>query len=188
MAHLGSRGHDRPLAAMTTPRAVRVTPLGEPSVTVGAGDEAPDAWRVDREDDDVLRIRTPDGAVHHARVAVFPSRDPRRLPAVEVVVDGWRFELAVEDEARALLRERASRDRDAASTGGTHEIRAIIPGRVVELAVAPGDQVEAGDRVLLVEAMKMQNELRAPRSGSVTRVAVGPGETVEIGDLLLVIE
>jgi biotin carboxyl carrier protein len=173
---------------MSTERAVRVTPLGEPSVTVRPDDEASDDWRIDREDGDVLRMRAPDGSVHHARVAAVASRDPRRAPRVEVVVDGWRFELAVEDEARASLRERASRDRGAASTGGSHEIRAIIPGRVVELGVASGDHVEAGDRVLLLEAMKMQNELRAPRSGNVTRVAVGPGETVEIGDLLLVIE
>ena len=114
-----------------------------------------------------------------------PDRDGRR--PVEVVVDGWRFELLVEDESRAALRERASRDRTAAgAAGGPLEIRAIIPGRVVAVAVAPGDTVEAGQTLLAVEAMKMQNELRAPRAGTVTRVPAGAGATVEVGDVLVV--
>lgn len=107
---------------------------------------------------------------------------------VEVVVDGWRFVLLVEDEARAALRERASRDRTATdAAGGPLEIRAIIPGRIVAVAVAPGDAVEAGQTLLAVEAMKMQNELRAPRAGTVTRVPAGAGATVEVGDVLVVL-
>jgi biotin carboxyl carrier protein len=53
--------------------------------------------------------------------------------------------------------------------------------------VVPGDPVGAGQQVLVLEAMKMQNELRAPRAGSVERVAVAVGENVEVGDLLMVI-
>jgi biotin carboxyl carrier protein len=113
--------------------------------------------------------------------------DGRRL--VEVVVDGWRFEFLVEDEARAGLRERATRDHDhGASAGVTLEIRAIIPGRVASVAVAPGDTVEAGQTLLAVEAMKMQNELRAPRGGTVVSVPAGDGATVELGDVLVVLE
>ena len=119
---------------------------------------------------------------------VGPIDSAGRRP-VEVVVDGWRFELLVEDEARASLRERASRDRTATgAAGGPLAIRAIIPGRIASVAVAPGDAVEAGQTLLAVEAMKMQNELRAPRAGTVTRVAVGAGATVELGDVLVVLE
>jgi len=130
-------------------------------------------------------------AAHGANVVVGPvgglDQDGHR--PVEVVVDGWRFELLVEDDARAVLRERASRDRTAAgSAGGPLEIRAIIPGRIVAVAVAPGDTVRAGQTLLAVEAMKMQNELRAPRAGRVTRVPVGAGSTVELGDVLVVLE
>jgi biotin carboxyl carrier protein len=108
---------------------------------------------------------------------------------VEVIVDGWRFELIVDDEGRAHLRERAMRDRGAvAGAGGPLEIRAIIPGRVASVAVNPGDRVEAGQTLLAVEAMKMQNELRAPRSGMVARIPATPGATVELGDVLVVIE
>ena len=108
--------------------------------------------------------------------------------SVEVVVEGWRFELLVEDAGTAALRERASRDRTAAgAAGGPLEIRAIIPGRIVAVAVVPGDTVQAGQTLLAVEAMKMQNELRAPRAGTVTRVPAGAGATVEVGDVLVVL-
>jgi biotin carboxyl carrier protein len=63
----------------------------------------------------------------------------------------------------------------------------MIPGRVATVSVAPGDVVAAGQTLLVVEAMKMQNELRAPRDGTVERVAVGAGETIDLGDLLLVL-
>jgi biotin carboxyl carrier protein len=113
--------------------------------------------------------------------------DGRRT--VEVVVDGWRFELVVEDAARAALRDRATRDRGAgAAAGGVLEIRAIIPGRIVSVAVAPGDEVAAGQTILVVEAMKMQNDLRSPRAGTVGRVAIGPGSTVDVGDVLVTLE
>lgn len=112
--------------------------------------------------------------------------DGRR--AVEVIVDGWRFDLVVEDAERAALRDRASRDRTAVgSSGGPLEIRAIIPGRIAAVAVVEGDAVTAGQPVLVVEAMKMQNELRAPRDGTVARVAVSAGQTIEIGDVLMVL-
>ena len=113
---------------------------------------------------------------------------PTSRRTIEVVVGGWRFELEVEDARRADLRKRATRDPEsAAGAGGTLEIHAIIPGRVVAVAVAPGDAVAAGQTLLLVEAMKMQNELRAPRDGTVERVAVGVGETIDLGDLLVVL-
>ncbi|MFL5711969.1 MAG: biotin/lipoyl-containing protein [Chloroflexota bacterium] len=106
---------------------------------------------------------------------------------VEVVLDGWRFEFEVEDADLYELRERATSARAADAHHGPTEVRAIIPGRVVSLAVAVGDSVEAGQRLLSVEAMKMENELRAPRAGTVERIAVGPGHTVELGDTLIVI-
>jgi len=132
------------------------------------------------------------GAEENHQVLVTRSRDARRsaigVRRLEVVVDGWRFELDVDSEARARLRELATNVRADATSGGPSELRAIIPGRVVSVDVAEGDVVEAGGRLLVLEAMKMQNELKAPRSGTVARVVVGAGQTVELGDLLLVIE
>ena len=105
----------------------------------------------------------------------------------EVVVDGWRFVLEVEPERLARLREKAARGSAKGGHGGPLEVRAIIPGRVVAISVAVGDQVAAGQQLLIIEAMKMQNELRAPRAGVVERLAVASGQTVDLGTLLLVL-
>lgn len=114
-----------------------------------------------------------------------PTAPGRRV--LEVVIGGWRFEVEAEDAERADLRERATAGRAAATHDGPTEVRAIIPGRVVSVAVMAGDDVAAGQRLLAVEAMKMKNELRAPRDGTVERVTVAVGQTVELGDPLVVI-
>jgi biotin carboxyl carrier protein len=105
----------------------------------------------------------------------------------EVVVNGWRFEVQVELEQRVRLREQARRGHAAGAVGGPVSIRAIIPGRIVAISVQVGDAVAAGEQILVVEAMKMQNELRAPREGRVERLGVAVGDTIEVGDLLVVI-
>ena len=128
-------------------------------------------------------------ATSTARVAFGTVDPPRRdgLRRREIVVDGWRFLLDTGSERAARLRARARRGRDVAGHGGPLEVRAIIPGRIVAVSVAEGDTVVAGQQLLVIEAMKMQNELRAPRAGRVERIAVGAGQTVELGVLLLVV-
>jgi biotin carboxyl carrier protein len=151
--------------------------------------------RIDASTVDVDWIGPGQGQVHDgaspARAVLLGTDRPPRSAArrmIEVVVDGWRFELEVEEARWADLRKRATRDPESvAGAGGPLEIHAIIPGRVVAVAVAPGDVVAAGQTLLLVEAMKMQNELRAPRDGTIDRVAVGVGETIDLGDLLVVL-
>ena len=86
------------------------------------------------------------------------------------------------------LRDRLAHSADhGAGASGEEEIRALMPGRVVEVAVAAGDRVEAKSLLLVLEAMKMQNEIRASRGGLVTRVVVEAGRAVEGGALLAVV-
>jgi len=130
---------------------------------------------------------TPDAG---ARPIVLPSASgptARGRTGVEVVVAGWRFDLEVEDARLHELRDRATSGREASAHHGPIDVRAIIPGRVVSVAVGVGDDVEAGQKLLSVEAMKMENELRAPRGGIVDRIAVATGDTVELGDTLIVL-
>lgn len=108
----------------------------------------------------------------------------RRL---EVIVDGWRFEVTLEPAARAELRERASRAAADHLTTADITLRAQIPGRVSRVWVAVGEQVEAGQRLLAIEAMKMENELRAPRAGTVKLLRVEVGARVERQSELLTI-
>ena len=151
--------------------------------------EDPSAPRLEPAETGVVRVREAAAEAGPAATALVgrPRAGADGTSLIEVVVDGWRFELVVEDEARATLRQRAVRHRDASNASGPLEIRAIIPGRVAAVRVTAGDAVEAGDAVLVVEAMKMQNELRAPRAGTVERVAIAAGDTIELGDLLLVL-
>jgi biotin carboxyl carrier protein len=173
---------------MTRPVLVTVAPAsslpGDQTVPIGAAEAEGTIVADDGEGRFV--VRGPDGVAARASTSP-PARDPSGVAVVEVVVDGWRFELEVEDAARAALRRRASRERDAAGTSGPTEIRAIIPGRVAAIRVAAGDAVVAGQSLLVIEAMKMQNELRAPRAGTVERVAVGETDTIDNGDLLVVL-
>lgn len=75
----------------------------------------------------------------------------------------------------------------AKSPSVSHAIRAPMPGRVVRVLVGVGDRVAARQGVVVVEAMKMENELRTPSEGTVTQVSVAAGSTVDTGTVLLVI-
>jgi biotin carboxyl carrier protein len=71
---------------------------------------------------------------------------------------------------------------------GPVEVRAIMPGKITAFLVKEGQEVRSGQGVLVVEAMKMENELLAPKDGRVTRIRVRPGETVEAGAALFTVE
>ncbi len=72
--------------------------------------------------------------------------------------------------------------------GGPARILAPMPGRLVRVLVQPGQQVEAGEALLVMEAMKMENELRSPRAGRVAELLVREGQAVETAALLVVVE
>ena len=111
------------------------------------------------------------------QVRVVKHRD-----AYKVEVDGRPATVTLRDP-RALLNRRA-----AGTGSGLQSIAAPMPGKIVRVLVAVGDTVEAGQGLIVVEAMKMQNEMKAPRSGVIVEVKVAPGATVTAGDALVVIE
>jgi acetyl/propionyl-CoA carboxylase alpha subunit len=100
-------------------------------------------------------------------------------------VDGYRFEVEALDE-----RTRAIRDLSAANAApaGPAPIIAPMPGLIVRVNVSIGDRVEAGQGIVVMEAMKMENELRATAVGTVRTVEVAPGTVVEKGTLLVALE
>ncbi len=75
-----------------------------------------------------------------------------------------------------------------APTSGPQRVVAPMPGKVVRVLVKPGDEVKARQGLVVVEAMKMENELRAARDGRVRDVAVAEGQSVDAGSVLLVVE
>lgn len=103
----------------------------------------------------------------------------------ECVVDvaGESYALTVEEETRWIIRTKAR----AASGGGSRTLSAPLPGKITRVAVQPGDAVKAGDTLLVIEAMKMENEFKAAADGTVAEVRVEAGQAVNAGDVLVVI-
>lgn len=98
---------------------------------------------------------------------------------------GERFEVEAVDDRTRQIQALTGRGK-APSSGGV--VRAPMPGLVVRVEVAVGQQVDTGAGLVVVEAMKMENELRAPKAGRVKAVAVVAGDPVEAGRVLVVIE
>jgi len=101
----------------------------------------------------------------------------------QVMVEGEHFDFELFDERKALLKSAAG-----LGVEGVQEIRTSMPGKIVKVLVAEGDEVQEGDGLVIVEAMKMENEMKSPKVGTVTKVGVGEGDTVEAGALLVVVE
>ena len=110
---------------------------------------------------------------------------------VSVARRGDEFAVAVEGRTHRLrlLDERAQRRLQQHTAGdGARELRAAMPGKVVAVLVEAGAKVERGQGILVIEAMKMENEIAAPRDGTVAEILVKPGQAVESGELLARIE
>jgi len=117
--------------------------------------------------------------VHECRV----SERPGAKDTFDVTVHGRSYEVTIVDPKR--LRSGQNSDRHH---HGVAEILAPMPGKVVRVQLEAGASVEKGAGVVVVEAMKMQNEMKSPRAGVVVSIKVKPGDTVNAGDVLAVIE
>ncbi len=116
-----------------------------------------------------------DGRSYDAFVEDTPS-------GLVVTIEGFRFEIEVRDPRRWSRRT-------AGAGGGTvQSILSPMPGKVVRVLAAAGDEVVVGQGIVVVEAMKMQNELKANRKGRVLMVSAKEGATVTAGELLATIE
>jgi biotin carboxyl carrier protein len=89
--------------------------------------------------------------------------------------------------AEVIDPSRRRRERGEVEREGVQEISAPMPGKVVRLLTEPGKAIEAGQGILVLEAMKMQNEVRSPKSGTVERLLVKEGQAVNAGDLLAIV-
>ena len=147
-------------------------------------------------DGDVVRV---DGVPVHARLAELPGT-PIVLLTVESEVhrvavargdtrgkyslslDGRRYDVEALDERTRAIRELSEA---SAAPAGPAPLIAPMPGLIVRVNVAPGDSVRAGQGLIVMEAMKMENELRASAAGVVKSVRATPGTAVERGTVLV---
>jgi acetyl/propionyl-CoA carboxylase alpha subunit len=103
-------------------------------------------------------------------------------PVFTVTIGGRLYDVRIDDPRRAAAAGAAPRP------AGRAEVRAFMPGKVVALLAAPGDLLRPGQGVVVIEAMKMENELTSPKEGRLRDVHVRPGDTVETGTPLFTVE
>ena len=101
---------------------------------------------------------------------------------LEVWAGGRRHTISIRD-----ARDRSSAGKKI-SAAGPREIRAQMPGKVVKLLAGLGASVQAGQGIIVVEAMKMQNEMKSPKDGTISKIFVQEGATVVAGETLIVVE
>ncbi len=133
-----------------------------------------------------VRQPSPESYLFFLGANVYESRVSERAAAKEV------FDVDLHGRCHAVTivdpkRLRSGQNSDRHHHGAT-EIRAQMPGKVVRVRIEAGASVEKGAGVVVVEAMKMQNEMKSPREGVVVSINVKAGDTVNAGDVLAVVE
>lgn len=111
--------------------------------------------------------------------SIFPSDT-----GYQVLFLGQLFNVIVEDERQRRLRTSSG---GPTVQGGEIQLRAPMPGMVVDVPVEEGQQVAAGENLIILESMKMQNELKSPREGVVSRVRVKAGDNVDQNQVMIIL-
>jgi biotin carboxyl carrier protein len=111
------------------------------------------------------------------------SEAANSLDAQRILVGGQPYEVALRD-ARSLRNRRGA----VAADAGPLKVKASMPGKVVRVLTKPGERVQPGAGIVVIEAMKMQNEVRSPKDGTVKELLAREGMNVNAGDVLAVLE
>ena len=137
-------------------------------------------FRIESEEEKTADVRQVEPGVYS--VVAGGRSYQARVDDVCVSIAGRSFRVEVLDPRRW------DRERNHQEAEGRQNITAVMPGKVVRVLVAQGDQVEAGQGLIVVEAMKMQNEMKAVKAGRVATLAAVAGATVNAGEILATIE
>lgn len=121
---------------------------------------------------------------------VFAIRNGHKLTEAYVSPNGKTVSIGGHEYASEIADPKRLRGAgaDHEHGDGVAEIKTAMPGKVVRILKAAGDAVEKGEGVIVVEAMKMQNEMKSPKDGTVAKINAAEGDTVGAGDVLVVIE
>jgi len=147
--------------------------LGELVVTVNGRPMALDYQEIDRLGQVILLH---EGASYAISIEGFAE-------AVNVTLAGHHYAMTLEDE-----RERAAHLAARAAAKGGGPVKAVMPGVVAQVLVGEGQEVAEGQALLVLEAMKMQNEIAAPGAGKVERIHVAAGRAVAAGEVLVTLK
>lgn len=162
--------------------------IGERTLKVDLRREGDQMWaRIDDGDERPVRLEALHG---HLQALTLGERRIELLAAgeaheVQLAMGGLEYRAEVVDEAHARLARMVG---GAAAQHQRRELKAPMPGLVVKILCEPGQQVEPGQPLVVLQAMKMENELSLPRAGTVKQVSAEPGQTVDQGQVLVVVE
>lgn len=148
-------------------------------------DQAERAWvcRVDGQEIEVDSVLArPNVLSLRLRNKAYEVKCERVGGDLHLWVGSFRFAAEVSDPRSLRSRARAATDH------GPRKLTAPMPGKVVRILLSQGAEVQAGAGVLVVEAMKMQNEVKSPKKGAIQKILVAEGTAVNAGDVLAIVE
>ena len=164
-----------------------IAKLGEQSYTVEIEENGRSVYRISVDGNEFLVDGKKTGRTNFSLIVdnrSFEIEVDNTDDEYRVLVDGRNYRIHLVDERRVRV--------GAAQSGlqlqGRQMVSVPMPGKIIAVLVAIGDAVEMGQGLVIVEAMKMENEVRSPISGEVKEIKVKPGDTVEGGALLVIVE
>jgi biotin carboxyl carrier protein len=164
-----------------------IAKLGEQSYTVEIEENGKSLYRVSVDGNEFLVDGKKTGRTNYSLIVdnrSFEIEVDHSDDEYRVLVDGRNYHVHLVDERRV----RVGGSQPGADPQGRQSVSVPMPGKVIAVLVAEGDAVERGQGLVIVEAMKMENEVRSPIAGVVKEIRVKPGDTVEGGAVLLVVE
>lgn len=164
-----------------------IAKLGEQSYTVEIEENGKSVYRISVDGNEFLVDGKKTGRTNFSLIVdnrSFEIEVDNTDDEYRVLVDGRNYRIHLVDERRVRV--------GAAQSGlqlqGRQMVSVPMPGKIIAVLVAIGDAVEMGQGLVIVEAMKMENEVRSPITGEVKEIKVKPGDTVEGGALLVIVE
>jgi biotin carboxyl carrier protein len=164
-----------------------IAKLGEQSYTIEIEETSKSVYRVAVDGNEFLVDGKKTGLTNYSLIVdnrSFEIEVDHTEDEYRVLVDGRNYHVHLVDERRLLVGGAQS----SAQLQGRQKVSVPMPGKVIAVLVSEGDKVEKGQGLVIVEAMKMENEVRSPIAGEVKEIKVTPGDTVEGGAILAVVE
>jgi biotin carboxyl carrier protein len=161
--------------------------LGEQTHTVDIDEVGKSVYKVSIDGNEFLIDGKKTGRTNYSLIVdnrSFEIEVDHTEDEYQVLVDGRNYHVSLVDERRV----RVGGTQSGIEFQGRQKVSVPMPGKVIAVLVAEGDAVEKGQGLVIVEAMKMENEVRSPINGEVKEIKVTPGETVEGGAVLLIVE
>ncbi len=164
-----------------------IAKLGEQSYTVDIEETGKSVYRISVDGNEFLVDGKKTGRTNYSLIVdnrSFEIEVDNTDDEYRVLVDGRNYRIHMVDERRVRIGSAQS----ALELQGRQNVSVPMPGKIVAILVGEGDAVEKGQGLVIVEAMKMENEVRSPIAGAVKEIKVKPGDTVGAGDVVAVIE